>query len=220
MMNKNWICFVVGVMIIWGCRISSYGQQPWSTIIPGVGTFSSPRVTDLNLDGTDDIVIGAGRVEFQACDSAVIAFNGVNGEMMWHASAKDQIFGSAIFQDINQDGIKDVFIGGRSAELMAINGRNGNVLWRFLEANQLQPNGATRWFNFYNGQWIPDQDGDDYQDLLLSNGGDVMKEPYDTNRPPGYLVVVSAQTGQLLARAEMPDGHETYLSPTLLPGTK
>ena len=218
MKNKNLVCVLATSIIIWGVRWSCYSQQPWSTMIPGVGTFSSPRVTDLNQDGIDDVVIGAGREEFQVCDSAVIAINGSNGQMIWHASAQDQIFGSAIFQDINQDGIKDVFIGGRSAELMAINGRNGKVLWRFLDANQLLPNGETRWFNFYNGQWVPDQDGDGHQDLLLANGGDVMKEPYDTNRPPGYLVVVSAQTGQLLARAAMPDGHETYLSPTLLPG--
>ncbi len=214
--NSVWTCILI---IGFGCFMEVVtAQQPWSIPINGVGTFSSPRVTDLNMDGTDDIILGAGREEFLACDSAVMAINGKNGKMLWHVSATDQIFGSAIFQDINGDGIKDVFIGGRSAELMAIDGSKGKVLWRFLKSNKLKANGESRWFNFYNGQWIPDQDNDGFEDLLVSNGGDVMKEPYDTNRPPGYLVVISAKTGKLLARAEMPDGQETYLSPALLPG--
>jgi len=37
--------------------------------VQGIGIFSSPRVTDLNGDGIGDIVFGAGRTEFHACDS-------------------------------------------------------------------------------------------------------------------------------------------------------
>ncbi|MBK9930129.1 MAG: hypothetical protein IPP04_09690 [Saprospiraceae bacterium] len=33
-------------------------------------------MADLNGDGTDDIIMGAGRLEFEACDSAVIALDG------------------------------------------------------------------------------------------------------------------------------------------------
>src|SRR5687768_183847 len=67
-------------------------QNSWSVNYNGLGTFSSPRVTDLNGDGTGDIVFGAGREEFKACDSAVMAVDGRNGKMLWHVSAKDQVF--------------------------------------------------------------------------------------------------------------------------------
>ena len=52
----------------------------------------------------------------------------------------DQIFGSASFLDINRDGVPDVIIGGRAAELKAINGKNGKVLWAFFpKGNSMQP---------------------------------------------------------------------------------
>lgn len=34
--------------------------QTWSITFDGVGTFSSPRVTDLNGDGVGDVIVGAG----------------------------------------------------------------------------------------------------------------------------------------------------------------
>jgi outer membrane protein assembly factor BamB len=191
----------------------SFSQEGWVKELPNIGTFSSPRVTDLNKDGVKDIIMGAGRLEFQACDSAVIAIDGKDGRLMWQVAAKDQIFGSAIFQDVTGDGIDDVFIGGRSAEFMGIDGSNGNVIWRFLSSN---PDTSVRWYNFYNPQFVSDKDKDGFPDLLVSNGGDVLAEPHDPNRPPGYLLIISSKTGRLLSKAIMPDGKETYLSPIVL----
>jgi len=191
----------------------AFSQNNWAKSLPGLGTFSSPRVTDLNKDGVKDIIIGSGRLEFQASDSAVIAFDGKDGKLLWKVSAKDQMFGSAIFQDVTGDGIDDVFIGGRSAELIGINGANGKVLWRFLKSNKKS---KMKWFNFYNPQFVADQDQDGFRDLLVTNGGDVFAEPYDPNRPPGYLLVISSKTGNIIAKAVMPDGKETYISPVVL----
>ncbi len=188
-------------------------QNNWIIDLPSLGTFSSPRTADLNKDGVKDIIMGAGRLEFQACDSAVIAIDGKNGKLLWKVSAKDQIFGSAVFKDVTDDGVEDIFIGGRSAELTGINGANGKVLWRFKKVNKKS---KLKLFNFYNPQLISDQDGDGLQDLLVSNGGDVFVEPHDPNRPPGYLMIVSSKTGKLLSSATMPDGKETYLSPVVL----
>lgn len=183
-------------------------QASWTLQFDGFSTFSSPRVTDLNGDGTGDVVMGAGRAEFHACDSSVIALDGATGRMIWHARADDQIFGSASFMDITGDDVPDVFIGGRSASLFALDGKTGGVLWKFDGGK-----GRQRWFNFYNPQFIADQDGDSLRDILISNGGNVLAAPYDARkRYPGNLVVISSREGRLLAKAPMPDKKETYMS--------
>ncbi len=188
-------------------------QESWAKKLPGIGTFSSPRVADLNNDKVGDIILGAGRKEFQACDSAVIALDGKTGKMLWKVSAKDQIFGSAALKDITNDGIADVFINGRSAELIAVNGKTGDVIWRF----EKPLNQTKEWFNFYNPQFIPDQNDDGQDDVLISNGGDVLAEPHDPNRPPGHLVIINSKNGEVISRAKTPDGGETYMSVSVLP---
>lgn len=174
-------------------------QTSWEKLMPGVGTFSSPRVTDLNHDGVGDVIVGLGRLEFQACDSAVVALDGKTGNLLWKRPAADQLFGSAILLDLTKDGVEDVIIGGRRGELQAINGTNGKVIWQFNK--RLKPKKGDKWYNFYNPQLIPDQDGDHLADLLVSNGGDVTVPAYDPKRPPGMLVVLSSKDGRVLAEA-------------------
>lgn len=192
-------------------------SRSWTTSMPSIGTFSSPRVADLNRDGVGDVIMGAGRAEFLSSDTAIFALDGTTGELLWRVPAADQIFGSATLKDLDNDGIKDAIIGGRSAELVAISGASGQELWRFSTVQQLKNPAKAGWFNFYNPQFIPDQDQDGLEDILVSNGGDVMAEPFDTKRPMGHLVVISSKTGRLLAKAGMPDEKETYMSVTVSP---
>ena len=191
----------------------TFGQKSWSKLLPGIGTFSSPRLTDLNRDGVKDIVLGAGRLEFQRCDSAIIALDGKTGELLWNRPATDQIFGSAALKDMNGDGIEDVFINGRSSELQAIDGATGWVIWKFDTLNH--PN--KHWFNFYNPQFIHDVDHDGTDDLLLANGGDIIVAPHNPNRRAGQLLILSSKTGKLLASAPMPDKKEIYMSVAVNP---
>lgn len=187
------------------------GQDSWSKQLPGIGTYSSPRISDLNKDGVGDIILGAGRMEFESCDTAIFALNGLNGELLWNVSADDQVFGSASLKDLTGDGILDVVINGRSAELQAINGANGNQIWSFDKNSQYKGK-KQKWYNFYNPQFVPDQNNDGLEDILVSNGGDVLAEPHDPKRPAGSLCIVSGRDGSLLSMAKMPDGKETYMS--------
>ncbi len=211
---SSWIlCLVILTINNLAFSQTEPSSKGWTSTFDGVGIFSSPRVTDLNEDGVGDIVIGVGRTEFHACDSAVIALDGVNGKMLWRVPSIDHIFISASLMDITEDHIPEIFIGGRSAQLMAINGKTGEVIWQFDRSQ-----GGIKWFNFYNPQFITDQDGDGTKDILISNGGNVMILPKVTEgRYPGNLVVVSGKTGKLLARASMPDGKETYMSVAAIP---
>jgi len=188
-------------------------QNSWSVEYKGMGTFSSPRVTDLTGDGIGDIIFGAGREEFQACDSAVIALDGKTGKMLWHVSATDQIFGSASFKDIDGDKVDDVIINGRSAELIAISGKSGEIIWQFDKKTNKQ-----KWYAFYNAQFVKDQNKDGLEDILISNGGNVWAAPHETKkRPPGKLLIISAKDGKLIAQGSMPDKFETYMSVSAVP---
>jgi len=187
--------------------------KDWTVTFDGIGIFSSPRVTDLNGDGIGDVIFGTGRVEFHSCDSAVIALDGSTGKMLWKVPSIDHLFTSASLMDITGDDVPEIFIGGRSAQLMAINGKTGEVIWNFDRSQ-----GGIKWFNFYNPQFVADQDGDGMKDILVSNGGNVLIAPnVAKGRFPGNLVVLSGKTGKLLARAAMPDGKETYMSVAALP---
>ena len=108
-----------------------HSQNSWSTLIDSVSTLSSPRAADLNSDGTKDIVLGAG-TDSTYSNYGVVALDGVSGQLLWNLSTPDEIFTSAVFNDINNDTIPDVFIGGRNAQLYAIDGSNGNIIWEFF----------------------------------------------------------------------------------------
>lgn len=185
----------------------------WQNFTDSIPTLSSPRSADLNGDGILDIVIGGG-TDGEFSFNSIMAFDGVDGSLLWKRSAPNEIFTSAIFQDINGDNIPDVFLGGRDAQLYAINGSTGELIWEYYTGVGI-PSDEGLW-NFYTAQFIPDVDGDLIPDLLLANGGDHSLPLWETNRPPGHLMVVSALTGDLIAMAVVPDSNETYCSPLVI----
>ncbi len=203
------------VCILTGCQKNN-NLNNWTLNLAIIGSNSSPKCVDLNNDGVLDIVLGAGRNEFQSSDIAVIAVNGKNGDTLWTAPAYDQIYGSPIFQDINNDGIPEVFITGRTMNLMCLDGKNGKYIWKYkLLADDYTPKGLAR-FNFYNPQFINDINGDNFDDLLLMNSGNVAAAAYDSiNRYPGVLMVMSSKSGEILALDTMPDGKESYMTPVM-----
>ncbi|MEC9208982.1 MAG: LamG-like jellyroll fold domain-containing protein [Bacteroidota bacterium] len=184
--------------------------QNWQTFTDSIPTLSSPRSTDLNGDGVMDVVIGGG-TDSVFSDNGIMAYNGVDGSLLWKRSSRDEVFGSAIFQDITSDGINDVIIVGRSAQLLAIDGTNGTLLWDYFPYSTNPADSGL--FNFYNPQFIHDIDGDTYPDILVANGGDHTAPAWQSNRPPGHLMVVSALTGNLIIKAVVPDSSEIYCSP-------
>lgn len=206
------------IFLLNSCWLLIQAQQiEWSTTFPLISVFSSPQATDLNGDGVRDIVIGAG-AENAILPKGVIAIDGVDGQELWSYPGRSQFYNTALFHDINSDGTDDVFIGGREGLFLALNGNNGQVLWEVWPDSLGDP-AQGGWFQFYNAQWIPDQNQDGIPDLLTSNGGDPEVLANDSFRPSGQLVVFSGGDGAVLARANVPDGHETYFSPLVQPGT-
>ncbi|SEI51781.1 hypothetical protein SAMN05216327_102172 [Dyadobacter sp. SG02] len=210
-MKKNLFVLIIACIgVLWFLLAQKQQKVLWTKTLPGIGTFSSPRVEDVNKDGVLDVIIGAGKAEFQHSDSAMIALDGKSGMLVWKNAANDQMFGSAGMYDINGDSVKDAFFAGRSSEFLAVDGRTGHTIWKF--DTTAYSVGGERWFNFYNPQFIHDVDGDSLRDILVSNGGDIKVPPFNPNRAAGRLAIMSSANGKILAEAAMPDNKEIYMS--------
>jgi outer membrane protein assembly factor BamB len=196
----------------------------WNKDFPVIGSLSSPRTADLNGDGVLDIVMGAGKNEFQKTDMGIIAFNGKTGDLLWKQESIDQVFGSATFCDVNGDKIKDVLIGGRSPQFKAIDGKTGTLIWAYKHEKYADdPVLHYAHFNFNNSILVPDQNNDGIDDLLTINGGNPLAKPYsEVDRFPGVLMLFDSKTGNILSADTMPDRKESYMTPLCFsqPGSK
>ena len=218
---------IISTAVLPGCsgtQSKEKSQVIWNKDFPVIGSQSSPRTTDLNKDGILDIVIGAGKNEFQHSDMGILAFDGRSGDLLWKQEATDQVYGSATFYDITGDDVKDVFIGGRSPQLKAIDGKSGALLWEFKhERYKDDPVMQYARYNFNNSVTVPDQNKDGLDDLLTVNGGNAVAEPYsEVDRFPAVLMLLDSKTGNVIAADTMPDGKESYITPLTFtqPGTK
>jgi hypothetical protein len=209
MKNKIITALAIGGLILGAIFLhESLKSKPnqWRVEFKNISSSSSPQATDLNQDGIDDLVIGAGTVEFEWSDHAVLALDGKSGQLLWHVGARNQVVGSPVFTDINLDGTPDVFIGGRSAILYCIDGKSGRMIWEFLPSyDSLDIYNDTTVLNFYNPQFIPDVSGDGVDELLVAYGGFIKAKPNDHDRPTGYLMIVNSVSGHEIIRAPMPD---------------
>jgi len=191
---------LLAIVLVVSCSCNSKKKSVvvWSKNFPVLGSESSPRTEDINKDGTLDVIMGAGKNEFQESDMGIVAFDGKTGEVIWKQSAPDQVFGSATFCDVTGDGVGDVFIGGRSPQLKAIDGSSGKLLWEY-HADKFKNDSIIKYarYNFNNSVIIPDQNGDGINDLLTVNGGNALANPYETkNRFPGVLMIFDTKSGK------------------------
>lgn len=207
------VVFVIGIVWIAFSLHKRGARDHWEVYWPGQCSFSSPRPVDLNGDGVLDLVLGAGRDEFMGSDTAVVAVDGKNGDMLWRVSGRDQMVGSAVFLDINEDQTEDVFIAGRAGQLMALNGKDGSLHWQYYREEDFAQYPDSVFLNFYNPQLIPDYDQDGVKDLLITAGGDATIPHFEKDRPIGKLMLISTRDGSLLHEMPMPDNGETFMSP-------
>lgn len=217
-MELNFTCFFKSLVLFILLKPNLIiAQSSWSTFIDSVSTLSSPRSIDLNNDGIKDLVLGAG-TDSTYSNYGVVAVDGNTGQILWNLPTPDEIFTSAVFNDINNDSISDVFIGGRNAQLYAIDGSNGNIIWEYFPQNLgLNPSDSSL-YNFYSSQICNDYDGDNVNDILVTNGGDHKAAPFDP-RPPGHLMLISGANGNLISKAVSPDSAEIYSSPVIIEST-
>jgi outer membrane protein assembly factor BamB len=201
------------LFFVFSCKTKTT-ELTWQKSFGQIGSQSSPNTADFNADGILDIVIGAGKNEYQPSEFGVMALDGKTGNIIWQHEASDQIYQTATLLDINNDKTEDVIIGGRSNNLFALDGKTGQQIWKFdykFEADSILK--YTK-FNFQNAKIIPDQNKDGVQDLLVQEGGNHKAAPNTMKgREPGVLMVMDSKTGKILFADKMPDGMESYMPP-------
>ena len=207
---------IVFILLISAFYVNANAQTEmlWSTTVDSVSNFASPRAADLTNDGILDIVVGGG-LEDNARQYGVTAFDGETGDILWQVPCRNQMFGSVQFMDITEDGVPEVFANGRAAKLIAIDGVSGEVVWEFYPQGDFTNPADDDLYNFYNCQFVPDQDNDGYEDILTANGGDSSLGILDSIRPTGNIMVISGKSGVQLAKAAIPVERETYLGPVV-----
>ena len=103
-------------------------EETWATPLAD-NSSASPIATDLNGDGILDIVLGTGT---ENARGAVEAISGVNGGSLWrNVAANESIFTLPLKLDVNLDGRDEIIVGGRGAELLALDAQTGQQHWSF-----------------------------------------------------------------------------------------
>jgi len=182
----------------------------WENELDIIKTNSSVRCIDLNADEIEDIIFSGG-VDGFPTPFGTIAIDGNSGNILWTKENTNEWFISTQSLDCNIDGTPDLLVGGRDAALKVINGINGDDLWSFWNSED-NPNDYG-WYNFYNPQIIPDQNNDNFPEILCANGGDHSLDAIETDRPPGHIMILNGLSGEILNYAVVPDSNETYMSP-------
>ncbi len=112
------------------------GEKRWEFQADG-DVEGAPALSDLQGDGYPDVV-------FATEAGSVFALNGRSGRRLWSFSARlepvegkyeyltsSSFIASPALYDVNADGVRDVLIGARNATFYALNGKTGEVIWRY-----------------------------------------------------------------------------------------
>jgi len=91
--DGNVYCFNHDGTVNWTFSIPTGGRVPYL-----------PSLSDLNLDGVVDVIVGA-------TDGRIYALNGIDGKMLWSYFVGQYIYSSPAIADLNEDGNLDLTFG-------------------------------------------------------------------------------------------------------------
>ena len=161
-------------------------EMVWEQQIDKLGV-GSPRLADVNRDGTMDIFIGSGFEWSEDGESAMLLINGKTGDVIWRTETPRSSYGTPLLIDINDDKIVDVTASGRFSDFYMLSEKNGDILWKLSEQNldnKFLP------CNFNTPIFVKDQDNDGIKDVLVIQSG--LADNAD------YIKIIDQKTGEIL----------------------
>lgn len=104
------------------CLDAKTGSGVWERTLPGQTARASAAISDLNGDGTVDVLIGDAAGTFHS-------FSGKTGASQWSFATGGEIISSAAVGDLDGDGDLEVVFGSESGSVYALNA-DGTLFWR------------------------------------------------------------------------------------------
>lgn len=152
-------------------KLYPMGTALWSYVI-NTGYDNSPKsirpISDITGDGVDDVIVASE-------DYNIRCFNGnssVDADVMWtfpiYAGSVYEQNGTAIIDDIDNDGYKDLIVGttGGDESIIAISGKTGTQIWK----HDTHEYGTGGWVYQIDVRY--DYNNDGFPDVLASTGDD------------------------------------------------
>ncbi|MEM5866426.1 MAG: PQQ-binding-like beta-propeller repeat protein [Candidatus Aenigmatarchaeota archaeon] len=118
------------------------GSINWTFSIPTGGRVPYlPSVADLNLDGNDDIAIGA-------TDGRIYVLNGIDGRVLWSYVIGQYIYSSPAIADLNGDGSLDLTFGSTNKYQYALDPPSWNCFGGNVRRTRIFDNSPPQLLSF------------------------------------------------------------------------
>ncbi|HEY4377681.1 MAG TPA: VCBS repeat-containing protein, partial [Acidimicrobiales bacterium] len=133
---------------------------------PNTGTdeaFSTPAVSDVNHDGTPEIIVAGN-------DGVVTAWR-TNGTRMWATNVGGPVDSSPSVVDINGDGNRDVLVGTMAGTVVYLNGPTGAIVHTFHDtpSEACAPGVYCKPRGFFATPVASDLDGDGKPEIIATS---------------------------------------------------
>uniref|UniRef100_A0A182PD56 FAM234A/B beta-propeller domain-containing protein n=1 Tax=Anopheles epiroticus TaxID=199890 RepID=A0A182PD56_9DIPT len=199
-------------------------QSVWTRVIARVNSESPLRKLDVNGDGVEDVIVGYGIDEMvdesirgyipqctsrktgitDLCGGGLLALNGIDGQTLWQRWTSFTIFSLKCSIDINADGGQDCVAAGRGGLILALDGRNGRILWELKDYSDLESYAEIS-IDLYTINVVHDLNSDGIADIMAVHVEETQRAH------GGHIKLISGATGAILRSIPTPFREEMFV---------
>ncbi|CAH1388654.1 unnamed protein product [Nezara viridula] len=134
------------------------------------------------------------------CGGGALVLDGKTGSVLWKYWTRKDVLFIDCSENVNADKTKDCLISGKGGVLGIVDGKTGILIWEFTKSN------GQYLLDLYSAQYIVDQTGDGFSDVLISH----------TTEQSSYIIILNGKNGEVIGQVGMPDGGSVFIVPRLL----